>query len=331
MWNVFGGRGCLLSQTFRRISKIVPPGNILVITNGEQTRGIAKYAPEIPRRNVIAEPCGRDTSAAILLAATAIKCRNENASFAVFPSDHIVKNSGGFSKTMRAAFEIAEGGDRLVTVGISPSFPATGYGYIKRGKKAENKSGVYYKAAGFFEKPGIARAKAFVKSGSFYWNAGIFAWKTESILKAAKKYIPDSHKIFEKIRSEMKKGASLDDACSAHYGDLKKISIDFAVMEKAENVYVVPASFDWDDAGSWNALERHLKADENGIVCAGRGKTFSKNSANCTVFDAGGRSTAIVGARDLIVVHTKDATLICKKDCAESFKDLVGKLPKKLR
>lgn len=329
LWNITGEKSCLLSQTFKRVSLLVPQKNIFIITNKEQIEGIKEFAPEIPLKNIITEPCGRDTAAAIVLAATIIKSKNENASFAVFPADHIICDKPAFSEIMLSAFEVAEGGDRLVTVGLVPTFPATGYGYIKRGKKFETSLGKYYKASKFFEKPNLARATKYLKSGDFYWNAGIFVWKLSSILAAIEKNIPDTFKVFDKIYANLKKNSNPARAIGKQYEKLEKISIDFAVMEKAKNVYVVPATFDWDDVGSWRAIERHCCADINNIVEIG--EVYSKDSKNCVVLDKSERATALVGVEDLIVIHAKDATLICKKDCSESLKDLVKTLPKNLK
>jgi mannose-1-phosphate guanylyltransferase len=168
-----------------------------------------------------------------------------------------------------------------------------------------------------------------LKSGDFYWNAGMFVWKLSSILAAIEKNIPDTFKVFDKIYANLKKNSNPERAIGKQYEKLEKISIDFAVMEKAKNVYVVPATFDWDDVGSWRAIERHCCADINNIVEIG--EVYSKDSKNCVVLDKSERATALVGVEDLIVIHAKDATLICKKDCSESLKDLVKTLPKNLK
>jgi len=329
LWNVAGGEECLLSQTFARVSTVIAKSNIMVITNAEQIEAIGKICPEIPKDNIIAEPCGRDTSAAISLAAVLVQAKSADSSFAVFPADHVIHNNAAFSETLLSAFEVAEGGDRLVTIGIEPKFPATGYGYIKRGKKQDTSLGEYFKVSRFFEKPNLSRATSYVGSGEYYWNAGIFVWKTSAILSAVKKNIPETAKIFEKIYKKISSGKSLKKALAKNYEKIEKISIDFAVMEKADNAWVVPATFDWDDVGSWSAVERHHPHDANGNVAVG--ELFAKDSEDCVVFDADKRATALVGVNNIIVVHSGDATLVCCRNAAEELKELVKTLPQKFR
>ena len=299
------------------------------MTNAEQVAAIAAACPEIARDKIIVEPAGRDTTAAIGLSATYLKRigGGEDSSFAVFPSDHVVSDAEAFARTVGAAFEVAESGGGLVTIGIVPTFPATGYGYIRRGEKFSADFGEYYKVARFFEKPNFARATEYAASGEFYWNAGIFVWKTSAILAAIEKNAPETGKILREISAAPDSGFSA--AAERLYPQIEKISIDFSVMERADNAWTVPAQFDWDDVGSWAAAERHMPkgADGNAAV----GELFAADSKNCAVFDAAGRATALMGVDGLVVVHSKDATLVCKKESAEKLKDLVKTLPERFR
>lgn len=331
LWNISGGKKCLLEMTFERVAKLVGAKNVFVITNGEQIAGIKKYCPLIPSKNLVAEPIGRDTTAAIGLAAAIVgrAAQGEKSSFAVFPSDHVICDDKGFCKTINLAFDIAEGGDSLVTVGIEPSYPATGFGYIERGAAFSEKGEKYFKIKRFREKPKLSDAKRFVESGKFYWNAGMFVWQTSSILRALKANVPATAKIFEKISKSLKNGESLKKTLSENYPKIEKISIDFSVMEKAKNSFVVPSMFDWDDVGSWNAVERHGKLDENRNFSVG--EFYSEAAENCTIFDVSGRATVLMGVENLVVVHTPDATLVCSKDSAEALKNVVKTLPKKYR
>lgn len=326
LWNITGG-DCLLSQTFARLSRFVPKSNIIIITNSAQVEGIQKYCPEIPQENIVSEPMGRDTTAAVGLAMLLVKERagDENSSFAVFPSDQVVNDVEGFSKTVEKAFEVAEKGDRLVTIGIAPTFPATGYGYIKRSTAEDG----VYKVERFFEKPNEVRAVQYLESGDFYWNAGIFVWQTSSIAKALKDNVPNSYKIFEEIERGLKAGGDFAKLATEYYPQIEKISIDFSVMEKSQNIWVVPSNFDWDDVGSWAAVERHFKSDDKGNVI--NGEFYSCDATDCVVFDTANRTTALVGLKDIVVIHSGDATLICRKDCTEKVKDLVRILPTKLK
>lgn len=326
LWNITGGE-CMLSRTFARVARFIPKSNIMIITNSAQIGGIQKHCPEIPRENIISEPFGRDTTAAVGLAALLVgeRAKGAESSFAVFPSDHAVGDLEGFSETVMKAFEIAEEGDRLVAIGIPPTFPATGYGYIKRSFEEDGA----YKAERFYEKPSEARAVQYLESGDFYWNAGIFVWQTSSIANALKSHLPKSFEVLEKIKSEAEGGGNLMEAASKFYPQIERISIDFSVMEKAQNIWVVPAKFDWDDVGSWAAIERHLKRDEKGNIV--NGEFYSCDASECVVFDTADRATAIVGLKDIVVIHSADATLICRKDCTEKVKELVRVLPPKLK
>jgi len=329
LWNVAGGNGCLLEQTLERVAKVVPSENILVITNAEQVENMLKFCPSLKPEQVVSEPLARDTTAAIGLAAELVKIKSggEDSSFAVFPSDQVIE--GNFAGTIASAFDVAESVDNLVSVGIEPAFPATGYGYIQRGEEASNSFGKYYKIARFYEKPNLARASLYVNSGEFYWNAGMFIWKTSTIIAALEKHVPASAKIFAEIGERLSKGGNISEILAAEYPKIEKISIDFSVMERADNAWVVPSDFVWDDVGSWSAIERHYKKDALGNIA--QGELYEKESKDCVVFDAANRATALVGVKDLIVVHSADATLICAKECSEEVKGLVRSLPQKYR
>lgn len=326
LWNITGG-DCMLSRTFARVARFIPKSNIMIITNPAQIKGIKKYCPEIPQENIISEPVGRDTTAAVGLAALLVRLRakGDESSFAVFPSDSAVNDAEGFSETVLKAFEVAEKGERLVTIGIKPTFPATGYGYIKR----SSEEGGAYKVERFYEKPNEMRAVSYLESGDFYWNSGIFVWLTSSISNALKDNAPKTFGIFEKIRTGIEGGGDFDKILAEYYPQIEKISIDFSVMEKSQNIWVVPAGFDWDDVGSWAAIERHLKRDEKGNIV--NGEFYSCDASGCVVFDTANRATAIVGLKDIVVIHSADATLICRKDCTEKVKELVRILPPKLK
>ena len=247
LWNVAGGGKSLLSMTFERVSKLLPAKNILVIAGGAQIKNIRKVCPEIPASQLVGEPIARDTTAAIGLAAVLVgkMAKGEDASFAVLPSDHMISDTGGFVKTMRSAFGVAEGGDRLVTIGIAPAYPATGFGYIRRGREYGTPSDAYYKAARFCEKPDLKKAQKFLADGGYFWNAGIFVWKVSSVLGAIEKNIPQTYGALTRMKGEIESGAKTAQAAAKYYPEIEKISIDFSVMERAKNAYVVPQNFDW--------------------------------------------------------------------------------------
>ena len=330
LWNVFGGGKCILQQTIERAKKIAGIKDILIITNAEQVGETVKTCSLDPK-NIIVEPEGRDTTAAIALASTIVRKRaGGGAAFAVLSADHIIKDSDAFAATLNCAFEKAESGDFLVSIGIAPTFAATGFGYIKRGARQQLASGECFKAERFFEKPNAERAQSYVDSGDFYWNAGMFVWQTRAIDAAIKRNAPNIFARIERLREDLDAGSPLQETLAKHYPLIEKISIDFSVMERADNVWVVPARFDWDDAGSWNAVERHLPRDENLNVALG--ECYMQNAKGDIIVDSTNtRATAVLGLDNIVVVHTADATLVCAKDSAEKLKDLVRALPKKFR
>lgn len=330
--DITGAGTCLLEQTFRRLEKCVPAENIFVVTNREQVAGIREACPFIPAERIVAEPQGRDTLAAVALCALCAENfagGNADALVAVIPSDHVIRDTENFARTADKAFAVAESGDFLVTVGVVPVRPATGFGYIQAGTQFSAGTPPAFDVEQFHEKPDEQTAKSYIARGNFFWNAGMFFWQTAAIRRAVAQHAPQCAEIFEKIRSALAAGTPLADALAAHYAQIEKKSIDFAVMEKARNVKVVPATFDWDDVGTWTAIERHFAADDCGNVC--RGNVFADASRHNLIFDATGRATVLLGAENLIVVHTPDATLICDRAHAETLKALVRKLPPELR
>lgn len=329
--DITGAGTCLLEQTFRRLEKCVPAEHIFVVTNREQVAGIREACPFIPAERIVAEPQGRDTLAAVALCALCAEnfAGESDAALAVIPSDHVIRDTANFARTAGKAFDVAESGDFLVTVGIVPVRPATGFGYIQAGAQFSAGEPPAFDVEQFHEKPDEETAKAYIARGNFFWNAGMFFWQTSAIRRAVARHAPQCAAVFEKIRAEIAAGTPLADALAAHYAEIEKKSIDFAVMEKADNVKVVPATFDWDDVGTWPAVERHFAADACGNVC--RGRVFADDSRGNLVFDASGRTTVLLGAENLIVVHTPDATLICDRAHAESLKALVRRLPPELR
>lgn len=330
LWNVTGAKECLLELTIQRISNLVPFENIFVVSNFEQREAIFEACPSLKEEQVISEPLARDTTAAIALGSIIVEklAKKSEASFAVFPSDQVVEDVEKFEETLRYAFEVAENSDELVTIGITPTFPATGYGYIQRGKVFDDKNACF-KINRFYEKPNATRAAAYLLSGDFYWNAGIFVWKNSTIRRALKENVFFESNVFEDMRKRILANEDLDSVLKSCYPNIEKISIDFSVMEKAKNALVIPASFDWDDMGSWSAIERHYKKDAKGNIAIG--EVFEKDAENCVVFDAVNRATAIVGLSDIIVVQSADATLICHKSRAEDVKTLVRTMPQKFR
>lgn len=324
---------CLLEQSLRRISRVVDPENIFIITNQEQVSEIRAACPSMEASRIIAEPCRRDTLAAVGLAALCAELSSgkEDSSIVILPADHVIKDTEGFATTVRRAFSAAESGNHLVTIGIKPTYPATGYGYIRSSGEPDGNDAISVEK--FHEKPQLETAKNYFAQSGFYWNAGMFFWKTSSIKKALREHVPACAEVFEEIARECRAGTPLAQVLAMHYSRIEKKSVDFALMEKAKNVKVVPAQFDWDDVGTWSAIGRHFEQDADGNVF--RGNVFHEDARGNIVVshdeDNASHAIALFGAENLIVVRTRDATLICSRDRADELKKLVGKLPETLR
>jgi len=319
---IVGGKP-MLTQTIDRLSNLILPENILVITNAEQLDAIRKICPKVPPENIVTEPIGRDTTAAIALSTLLIKEKNKDAVFAVLPADHVIKNSSEFQKSLTSAFKVASSHSYLVTLGIVPTYAATGYGYIKKGKKIEGKEPIFH-VEQFIEKPPFEAAEYYVRSGDYLWNTGIFVWKVQTIENALEKFCPELQNTLRKVQEGLHHRKKLEALLKDTYPTLEKVSIDYAVMEKADNVVAIQVNFDWDDVGSWTALEGHLPKDKNGNVS--QGKVICENAANNIVISSGGHHVALFGVNNLIVVHTEDATLVCAKEKAQEIKQLLKQI-----
>ncbi len=321
------GEDSMLGQTLDRLEGVVPMDHVLVITNVEQREAVLETCPRLSPANVIAEPVGRDTAPAVGLATLLVKQRSPEAVFALLPADHVIMNKDAFGQVLRAGFALAEKQDCLVTIGIQPTHPATGYGYIQKGGALSPVEGVSaFKVERFVEKPDLETACDYLKSGDFYWNAGMFIWSVASIQAAFESYVPELSKAFAAIENELQSAQPLETVLARSYPELTRISIDYAVMEKATNVLTLEALFDWDDVGEWPAVARHFPADAKGNVT--RGQALVMDGKNNIVMSSQGHLTAVLGLEDVIVVQTEDATLICPRDRAQDIKKLVQAVAK---
>ncbi len=319
------GETTMLAQTIDRVAELVPAENLIVITNAAQRAIVLEDSPQLAPEQVIGEPVGRDTAAAVGLATLLVQQKDPNATYAILPADHVIHNSKGYRAVIEKAFQAAETSDSLVTIGIKPTEPATGYGYIHiAGTEREVSGAPVYSVKEFVEKPDLETAKSYVKSGEFFWNAGMFIWKASAIDAALKSFTPGLHSGLQQIAAGLADGKSVESLLGELYADLEKISIDFAVMEKATNVAMLESDFDWDDVGAWPAIERHFPKDNSGNVKNGT-VIFEQSSNNIAVSD-GKHLVSLIGVDDLIVVHTGDATLVCHKDKAQEIKKVVKEL-----
>ena len=323
-----------LQQTVNRVLPLVPLKNILIVTNEVQAPEVAKQLPKLPKENIIAEPCGRDTCAAITLGAAIVGSRSTTATMAVLAADHVIPSEKKYQKVLGDCFDLAARGQAIVTIGIKPTEPATGYGYIKCGKPLPTPKGVkkyktpFFKAERFEEKPYFDKAVEYLADGNYRWNAGMFIFSFVTIAAALQTHQPEMEAACHRWFEAAKTPAKLKRVLKKEYPDIRKISIDFAVMEKAQNVIVADGDFDWDDLGSWNSLAHHIKPDAEGNCAVG--DFIHVDAARNVIFDARSKKNrtpiAVVGLRDSILVQTDDAVLLAHKSQSQKVKQMVAKL-----
>ncbi len=315
----------MLTQTLERVKPLVPAERIFVITSAVQEAAVREVCAELPAANIVAEPMGRDTAPAVALAAALVGAQDPQGIFAVLPADHVIHDGNAYQNDLKAAFAAAEAEAVMVTIGIAPNEPATGFGYIQRGEALGEKAGrPVYKVKRFVEKPNQATAEQYLASGDYVWNAGMFVWSVAVVEKALAQHAATLHAGLEPVRQVLRQGGPLLPVLQTVYPTLTKISVDYALLEKSDNVVVVPSSFDWDDVGAWPAVPRHHEPDASGNVT--RGLAIVEQGANNIVFSAEGHLTAVLGADDLIVVHTADATLVAPKAKAQEIKALLKRI-----
>lgn len=326
------GNRSFLQKAFDLVKAVVPIENILVITNSVQAPQVRKQLPELSKNNVIAEPCGRDTCAAVTLGAALVGARSESGVMAVLPADHVIPKSEPFQRVLADAFEVAARKKAIVTIGIKPTEPATGYGYIQTGDALVFENGLkscktkFMNALCFVEKPSYEKAVEYVGGGRYRWNAGMFIWSYATVLAGLEQHQPEMGEACLRWKNAAMSG-KLASALAKDYPSIKKVSIDYALLEKANNVVVADGDFEWDDVGSWTALGRHLAADPLGNCAVG--DFVHVDAARNTIFDARKKNRtpiAVVGLQDVIIVQTDDATLVVHKSQAQKVKELVSKL-----
>jgi mannose-1-phosphate guanylyltransferase len=328
------GDRSFLQQTVDRVLPLVPLKNILVITNEAQAPEVRKQLPKLPKENLVAEPVGRDTCAAVTLGAALVGARSTTGVMAVLPADHIISEEKKFQQVLSDAFDLAGRGQAIITLGIKPTEPATGYGYIRVGEALPAPQGVkgyktaFFRAEQFVEKPHFDRALEYLNSGHYRWNAGMFIWSFVTITEGLQKHQPQMYEACQRWFKAADNPARLKKLLQKEYPELNRISIDYALMEHAHNVLVADGAFDWDDLGSWTALGRHLKADPEGNCVVA--DFIHVDGARNIIFDRRSKERrtpiAVVGLRDSILVQTDDATLLAHKSQAQKVKELVKRL-----
>jgi mannose-1-phosphate guanylyltransferase len=324
---LFGDK-TLLEMTVERLDGLVPKENILILTNKQQEAAVRALLPQLPEGNIIAEPEKRDTAPAIALAVGWVVARDPAATMMVLPADHLIQNKAEFQRVLTVAMQAAEAGNALVTVGIKPTWPCPSYGYVERGRRAALPGvddGGVYEVVRFREKPNPDLAEHFINQGTFTWNAGMFIWTIPAIFSEMSRHCPALADFISELRGSKDFMATV----ARQFGKLPKLSIDYALMERASRVLNVEATFDWDDVGNWTSVGRYLKCDDDGNQhnCA-----FSQiGAANNLVFSQTGQHVALLGVQDLIVVSAKDALLVTSRAHAENIKKLGDLLPRELK
>ncbi len=321
--DILGTGRTLLQQTFDRFEKICPIENILVITHESYRDLVIEQLPNIKKENILCEPARKNTAPCVAYACYKIATKNPNAMTVVAPSDHLILKEETFVKAIRSCFSKAKNEDCLITLGIKPTRPDTGYGYIQfiESNKKETDSRLK-KVKTFTEKPDLEMAKFFMQSGDFLWNSGIFIWSVKSITAAFKKHMPDMDKLFAEGKDIWNTKKEADFVRQA-YEVCKSISIDYAILEKADNVYVRSSIIGWSDLGTWGSLYSHIKHDKDENAIVGK-NVMMYNSKNCIVNVSKDKLVVIEGLDDYIVVESDNTILICKKQDEQQIRNFVN-------
>lgn len=313
------GEKTMIAETCARLEGLVAPENVLVVTSGDLASEVRACLPQLPEANLLVEPVGRNTAACIALAALEVARRDPDSIQLVLPADHVISPAEEFRASLRAAAAEARRAPRLVTLGVRPSFPATGYGYIEQGAPAATHDRFEaFEVARFVEKPDEARAIEFLAAGSFLWNAGIFVWSTSTVLAALRMHAADILDPLEAAGS----ASGLDEL----YPTLRSAPFDKAVMEHASERSVIPIDYTWSDVGSWTSLPDVAEVDQAGNCSTGGSQLIAADSRDNIVFGESGQVTALLGVEGLVVVRAGDAVLVCPKERAQDVKLIVDQL-----
>jgi len=314
------GDNTMIQDTVERLNGVIPKENIFIITNIIQREEIIKQLPDIPKTNILEEPFGRNTAACIGLASMMIEQKSKDAVTVVLPADHIIKDIASFHSTLKSAAKFADESKGLVTIGIIPTRPETGYGYIQFDDAIVSDN--IHKVLTFAEKPNYSTAVRFLESGDFLWNSGMFIWRIDSILEEISKYMPELHEGLETIKKNLKVD-NFQEILSNVYGRLKNVSIDYGIMEKSQKVFLTKGDFSWSDVGSWEEVYQISQKDEDGNATVG--KVFTDTTSESYIYSPD-KFTAVIGADNFIVINSEDALLICRRDKAQDVKKIIDHL-----
>jgi|AntRauTorcE11897_2_1112592.scaffolds.fasta_scaffold00013_66 mannose-1-phosphate guanylyltransferase len=323
------GEETMIQNTARRIESMIPQERILVVTNDSYVDIVKEQLPKVPEQNIVGEPVAKNTAPCVAIAAQMLYKKDPEAVMVVLPADHHITNPDAFKKYLKAAVEKAEQGENLVTIGINPDRPETGYGYIHGDNSVteEFNQKEVHPVKAFKEKPDLTTAKDFLASGDYFWNSGMFIWSAKTVLGEFKKHLPE---MFGHVSAanESLFDQGHDEAINEFYHACESVSIDYGIMEHASNVYVVPGEFGWNDVGSWTAAYELGDKDANQNVVNAETATFSEAKKNY-IYTESGKMISVVGIDGVAVVETDDAILVCKLDKAQNVKDIVNQLKEK--
>jgi mannose-1-phosphate guanylyltransferase len=312
----------LIQQTYDRYKKLVPEENIFIITSAEYIPIVKEQLPQVADENILGEPSRKNTAPCVAYISFKLLKSDPEANLVVAPADHLVTETNEFIKTSKKALDFVNHINAFVTLGIKPTHPNTGYGYIQHDTTPAAPD--IYKVKTFTEKPNEDLAKTFIASGDFLWNAGIFIWKVKNIVTAFEKHLPEMYEVFatekDKFNTDEEKAA-----IEQIYPQCTNISIDFGIMEKADNVYIIPSSFGWSDLGTWNSAWDNMERDYLGNAVAGK-NVMIMDATKCMVHASDKKLLVLQGLDDFIVVDTKDALLICKKEKEQEIKEFVAEV-----
>lgn len=312
----------LIQWTFDRFAAFIPKENIYVVTSHEYESIVAEQLPDIPVANILGEPSRKNTAPCIAYISFKLLQMDPQASLIVAPADHIILDVTAFNKVCVEALTFVNKHNAFITLGIKPTHPNTGYGYIQYEQHAITDN--VYKVKTFTEKPNLELAKTFVSSGEFLWNAGIFVWQVKNIISAFEKYLPEMYEVFAAEKDKFNTPEE-EKALSDIYSLCTNISIDFGIMEKADNVYIIPSAFGWSDLGTWNSAYDNLDKDNYGNAIAGE-NVITIDASNCMVHAPHNKLMLLQGMDNFIIVDTKDVLLICKKENEQQIKEYVSEV-----
>lgn len=319
--SVFGD-ATLLQNTVARLEGFIPPERCFVVTNARYVEQTREQLPGLPPENILGEPISRNTAPCIAFAAHRLAAIDPEATMVVLPADHVIADVAAFHDVLRAAVDQSAEQGALVTIGIEPTYPATGYGYVQFEDGGSGPPSSPRPVRTFAEKPDVATAERFIDSGDFLWNSGMFVWRVDTILGALERYLPDTFEAFRPLSEALGTTGEADAVVSAFQAS-RSISIDYGVMERADHVYVVPGRFGWSDVGDWKVVYDLSDKDQHGNAI--RGRALLRGSSRCMVATEN-RLIVLVGVHDMIVVDTDDAVLVCHRDNAQQVKQVVDYL-----